>query len=237
MNFDFANVYGDYGILFKLGMCAIITSIKEQCSLLLPLLWGAGPMALMLWLDGMMMMMSQHNLLNGTTPCPPAGWLAKCGSLAETLELQLLPKGADWKCNTLSASQRSATKLAVAAALEKAAAAAGSNSGFGGLRIQSCKLEAAGAECAAILQALPASTLTNLDLDLYFWKGTDAASICATMDRLAAVLPSLQQLQQLKLQYFTHHQHNIYFDRVLSGFGALTNLTQLDLLEVRCRFC
>jgi hypothetical protein len=29
----------------------------EQCSLLLPLLWGAGPMALMLWLDGMMMMM------------------------------------------------------------------------------------------------------------------------------------------------------------------------------------
>jgi hypothetical protein len=31
--------------------------ITEQCSLLLPLLWGAGPMALMLWLDGMMMMM------------------------------------------------------------------------------------------------------------------------------------------------------------------------------------
>jgi hypothetical protein len=25
--------------------------------LLLPLLWGVGPMALMLWLDGMMMMM------------------------------------------------------------------------------------------------------------------------------------------------------------------------------------
>jgi hypothetical protein len=38
-------------------MCAIITSITEQCSLLLALLWGAGPMALMLWLDGMMMMM------------------------------------------------------------------------------------------------------------------------------------------------------------------------------------
>jgi hypothetical protein len=38
-------------------MCAIIASILEQCSLLLPLLWGAGPMALMLWLDGMMMMM------------------------------------------------------------------------------------------------------------------------------------------------------------------------------------
>jgi hypothetical protein len=44
-------------MLFKLGMYAIITSITEQCSLLLPLLWGAGPMALMLWLDGMIMMM------------------------------------------------------------------------------------------------------------------------------------------------------------------------------------
>jgi hypothetical protein len=41
-------------------MCAIITSITEQCSLLLPLLWGAGPMALMLWLDGMMMMMMKQ---------------------------------------------------------------------------------------------------------------------------------------------------------------------------------
>jgi hypothetical protein len=38
-------------------MCAILASILEQCPLLLPLLWGAGPMALMLWLDGMMMMM------------------------------------------------------------------------------------------------------------------------------------------------------------------------------------
>jgi hypothetical protein len=36
-------------------MCAIVASIVEQCSLLLPLPRGAGPMALMLWLDGMMM--------------------------------------------------------------------------------------------------------------------------------------------------------------------------------------
>jgi hypothetical protein len=35
----------------------VFARITEQCSLLLPLLWGAGPMALMLWLDGMMMMM------------------------------------------------------------------------------------------------------------------------------------------------------------------------------------
>jgi hypothetical protein len=32
--------------------------------LLLPLLWGAGPMALMLWLDGMMMMMMMYPLLS-----------------------------------------------------------------------------------------------------------------------------------------------------------------------------
>jgi hypothetical protein len=43
--------------LFKLGICAIDASILELCSLLLPLLRGAGSMALMLWLDGMMMMM------------------------------------------------------------------------------------------------------------------------------------------------------------------------------------
>jgi hypothetical protein len=38
-------------ILFKLGICVINASIQEHCSLFLPLLRGAGPMALMLWLD------------------------------------------------------------------------------------------------------------------------------------------------------------------------------------------
>jgi hypothetical protein len=35
----------------RLGMCVILANILEQCSLFLPLLWGAGSMALMLWLD------------------------------------------------------------------------------------------------------------------------------------------------------------------------------------------
>jgi hypothetical protein len=39
------------GILCKLGMCVIVANIMEQCSLFLPLQRGAGPMALMLWLD------------------------------------------------------------------------------------------------------------------------------------------------------------------------------------------
>jgi hypothetical protein len=37
------------------GISKMIASILEQCSLLLPLLRGAGPIALMLFLDGMMM--------------------------------------------------------------------------------------------------------------------------------------------------------------------------------------
>jgi hypothetical protein len=37
--------------LGKLGMCVIVANIMEQCSLFLPLQRGAGPMALMLWLD------------------------------------------------------------------------------------------------------------------------------------------------------------------------------------------
>jgi hypothetical protein len=33
------------------GMCVIVANMMEQCSLFLPLQRGAGPMALMLWLD------------------------------------------------------------------------------------------------------------------------------------------------------------------------------------------
>jgi hypothetical protein len=36
--------------LCKLGMCVIVANIMEQC-FFLPLQRGAGPMALMLWLD------------------------------------------------------------------------------------------------------------------------------------------------------------------------------------------
>jgi hypothetical protein len=38
-------------ILYRLGMCVILGNILEQCSLFLPLRWGAGSMALMLWLN------------------------------------------------------------------------------------------------------------------------------------------------------------------------------------------
>jgi hypothetical protein len=37
---------------FKVCVVVIIANTMEQCSLFLPLLRGAGPMALMLWLNG-----------------------------------------------------------------------------------------------------------------------------------------------------------------------------------------
>jgi hypothetical protein len=37
--------------LKRLGMFGIVANIMEQCSLFLPLRWGAGPMALLLWLE------------------------------------------------------------------------------------------------------------------------------------------------------------------------------------------
>ncbi|KAF6250317.1 hypothetical protein COO60DRAFT_895287 [Scenedesmus sp. NREL 46B-D3] len=37
--------------LSSLGMCAMHANVLEQCSLLFPPRWGAGPMALMLWLE------------------------------------------------------------------------------------------------------------------------------------------------------------------------------------------
>jgi hypothetical protein len=38
-------------ILFMPGITAMLASTVEQCSLLLPLRWGAGPMAMLLWLN------------------------------------------------------------------------------------------------------------------------------------------------------------------------------------------
>ncbi|KAF6262442.1 hypothetical protein COO60DRAFT_1496006, partial [Scenedesmus sp. NREL 46B-D3] len=37
--------------LLSLGMCAMHANILEQCCLLFPPRWGAGRMALMLWLE------------------------------------------------------------------------------------------------------------------------------------------------------------------------------------------
>ncbi|WIA40002.1 hypothetical protein OEZ86_013428 [Tetradesmus obliquus] len=157
-----------------------------------------------------------------------AEWLTKYGHLAGSLELQLLPK--DGKSSQQDCapgvSQRTLTELAIAAALGKAAAA-GSNSGSShGLCIRSCKLSDAGLDSAAILQALPGSTLTSLDLDLAISSKEEATAL---MDRLSTVLPSLQQLRQLQLEDYDFHDHEITCDAALSGFGTLTSLTRLVL--------
>uniref|UniRef100_A0A383VCM0 Uncharacterized protein n=1 Tax=Tetradesmus obliquus TaxID=3088 RepID=A0A383VCM0_TETOB len=52
------------------------------------------------------------------------------------------------------------------------------------------------------------------------------------MGRLSTVLPSLQQLRQLQLKDSSFCEHEVTCDAVLSGLGALTNLTHLVLPEV-----
>jgi hypothetical protein len=167
-----------------------------------------------------------------------AGWLAKCGPLVSSLELQLIPKGVCWRDLPI-ASQRSQAELAIAAALETAAAAAA-----GGLRICSCKLAHAGLDIGAVLQALPASSLTSLDVELdlvpCIHENGAAAEIQALMTELSTVLPSLQQLLQLRLQYFDFDDRGAAFAPVVSGFGALTNLTHLELSmvsDMQCLSC
>jgi hypothetical protein len=168
--------------------------------------------------------------------CFLAGWLAKCGCLIDSLELQLTPKGATWNNEEPFASQRSA-ELVVAAALKKAAAAAARSSSAGNLHIRSCKLVEAGFDCTAVLQALPGNTLINLDLELRFADDAHAADIHGVMYRLGKVLPSLQQLQQLQLKDVSLYQHEVACDTVLTGFHALTHLTRLVLPEVRGEPC
>ncbi|WIA40003.1 hypothetical protein OEZ86_013429 [Tetradesmus obliquus] len=117
-----------------------------------------------------------------------AGWLAKYGRLAGSLELQLLPEGAfSNRGDTASTSQRSATELAIAAALESAAAGSSSSSSSsspGGLCLRSCKLSGAGLDCATILQALPGSSLTSLDLQLKLPDDADDDDIRALIGRI-----------------------------------------------------
>jgi hypothetical protein len=126
-----------------------------------------------------------------------------------------------------SASQRSAIELAIAAALEKAAVAAA-----GGLHIRSCKLSGASLDITAVLQALPASSLTSLDLSLHLNQVAADSDIHALMGRLSTALPSLHQLQKLHLLDDSFYDHYIAVGPVLSGFGALTNLECLVLSQV-----
>jgi hypothetical protein len=95
-----------------------------------------------------------------------------------------------------AALQKSA-EVAVAAALRTAAA--GSRSGS--LHITSCKMIQAGPDSAAILQAIPASKLTSLEVNYDFWKprGTPEEMLLSDMLVLGQTIQSLQQLRQLRL--------------------------------------
>jgi hypothetical protein len=153
------------------------------------------------------------------------------------MELQLVVKPSN-KHGIINTSQQSAAELAIAAAIGEAAVPAegsssssSSSSSKGGLCICHCKLAVAGLNSTAILQALPGSCLTSLEMDMNVSDYTDP-EIYATIDRLAVVLPSLQQLRELHLNDNYHFSHMVPYDAVLSGLGALTSLTGLTLPDV-----
>jgi hypothetical protein len=171
-----------------------------------------------------------------------AEWLAKYGILAGSLELQLTPTQAQKQL--LSPSQQLSTELAVVAALQKAAAA-GSN-GQGALCIRACRLAGFNLNTTAVLQALPSSTLSSLDLDLHVHSGAAAADIYALWGRLATVLPLFQQLQQLRLRNVSFHNPvvspmlqghlvgGVKLEQLAAALGQMRSLRHLNISKT-CR--
>jgi hypothetical protein len=154
-----------------------------------------------------------------------AGWLAKCGCLVSTLELKMLPKPSKYALSS-RLSERTAAEQAIATALQAASAAgAATDSGASGLIMRSCKLSNVGLGSAAILQALPGSTLTSLEFNINLADATPANAVRALSAELGTALQRLQQLQMLSLSSCGSNERDLGFDLPLRGFGDLTNLT------------
>jgi hypothetical protein len=172
----------------------------------------------------------------------PAGWLAKNVRLASALELHLLPESSQCMQDPdLYNTLRESAEQAIAAALEAAAAAvasgdaaagtAASSSSAAGWSISSCKIAAGSFGCMGILQAIPASSLTSLDVDLCV-DNAAAQQILLWLDRLAAVLTSQQRLQELYLRDSRFCNYDVGFESMLRGTASLTQLTKLQLPQV-----
>jgi hypothetical protein len=155
-------------------------------------------------------------------PCCAAVWLAKRGHLLNELRLDLAQMRSD----------RAAAEIAVAAALQ--AAAAGSRTGS--LHITSCNLFEAGPSSTAILQALPASKLTSVAFNFSVPYDASAEDTIVSMVVLGHALSSLQQLRQLKLSD-NNCMDGIGMGLALQSMSGLTNLTSLTLQEVRYDAC
>ncbi|KAF6263781.1 hypothetical protein COO60DRAFT_1698633 [Scenedesmus sp. NREL 46B-D3] len=145
------------------------------------------------------------------------------GSAADvTLELDLLPTSRSLD-SSLHLSKRTAAEQAIAAALQTASAAGtAAGSGASGLLIPSCKLTDVGLGSADILQALPGSTLTILELKIDLPADAPADAAQALTVKLGTALQRLQQLQTLG-----------FAAPSLTRFAALTNLTRIELLDVQ----
>jgi hypothetical protein len=154
--------------------------------------------------------------------CCAAAWLVKRGHLLNELQLDVAQMRSD----------RAAAEIAVAAALQ--AAAAGSRTGS--LHITSCSLFEAGPDSTAILQALPASKLTSLAFNFSVPYDNPAENTFVSMVVLGHALSSMQQLRQLKLSD-NNCMDGIDMGLALQSMSALTNLTSLTLQEVGYDAC
>jgi hypothetical protein len=154
-----------------------------------------------------------------------AAWLTKHGHLLSRLDLCM--RQGSFNYPTQHHHQHvAAAELGIAASLR--AAAAGNHPH--NLQISSCKLSGAGPDSAAILQALPGSTLTSLEYHTALpWLSNEALA-----DDFGRALAGLQQLRQLNMSSRdTWHM----FGATLRGFGtALTSLTRLSMPLVSNQF-
>jgi hypothetical protein len=95
-------------------------------------------------------------------------WISKNGSMLGSLELLLPPPTRYQAGLEVAGDSRAAAEAAIAAALQRAAAAAH------GLRLRSFKLRTVNWDGSAILQQLPVNSLTSLYLQIDIAKPFDA---------------------------------------------------------------
>lgn len=157
-----------------------------------------------------------------------AAWLKQNGPVAGSLELNFAT--VDPINNRDAAEDCRAAVSAVAEALQTAAAATTAPSST--LELASCSLFYVHAGCAAVLQQLPISRLTQLKLSIYQPIDHDAyEDNCSYtyLHNVAAVLPELHQLRSLDLRFKSMLSSPPVVDALLQQLSGLSHLTQLAL--------
>jgi hypothetical protein len=159
-----------------------------------------------------------------------AEFVGRRGSLLRSLRFDCSAGGTSmWEEEAAAALTALAATFAAAAAADAApaaaatapAAAAGTGLQLASLSVQHLSSKVAAA--AALLMALPASSLTHLDVHISWASEADIAALC-----------SLTGLRSLQLQgEWNDHSIAAQCDSVLSQLSVLQQLTRLELIVVR----